>query len=173
MRMLYLRLTLILMVIVVCYGSKVSVGFAQTPATTTDLPRSQTKAVSVPQPKPTRQSLLQGFQTLYITSETRFFEAEVLQKELYQNKLWNQWSLTVVDDVLSADMVITIDRPALTFDYVFKLVDQKNQIVVCAGKKIAFDGVRAARGIADQVVKCIKESNRLIPQENQRDKNNK
>jgi hypothetical protein len=70
-------------------------------------------------------------------------------------------------------MVITIDRPALTFDYVFKLVDQKNQIVVCAGKKVAFDGVRAARGIADQVVKCIKESNRLIPQENQRDKNNK
>jgi hypothetical protein len=196
--MFYLRLALILMLVVVTPWQPVIVGNVHSYANTNILtnrydlsltvltptaaiissagqdpnqPRQQTKASNVPQAKLTRQGLLREFQTLYITSETQFFEAEVLQKELYQNKLWNQWNLTVVDDPLAADMVITVDRPALTFDYVFKVVDQKNQIVVCAGKKVAFDGVRAARGIAEQLIKCIKESNRAT--ENQSDKTDK
>jgi hypothetical protein len=103
-----------------------------------------------------RLEILNRFQSVYIETRTKYFQPEALQRELYKQRAINAWGIVIVDDPDVADLRIVVDRPALTFDYTFKIVDQRSRIVLGAGKIIAIDGIRAAPGLAAQIVTRIK-----------------
>lgn len=104
-----------------------------------------------------REEILKTFHSIFIVSRTSFASLQVIQKEVYKKKEMVEWGMVFVEQGDKADAVLTIDRPlALGFDYTFSLVDQKTGVVLCSGKTIAIDGIRASSAIADQIVKCMK-----------------
>ncbi len=104
--------------------------------------------------------------TIYIHSRNPLIPAQPVQKNLLDSPDFQAWGFVILDAPKDADLVIELDRPALTWDFTFQITDVKTKAVLGSGKVIAWDGVRAAPSLADEIVKRIKVLRPVSPQQN-------
>ncbi len=99
---------------------------------------------------------IREIKTVYVRTNTSYFEPVQLQNELRKRPEFAAWQLLLVDDVKVADAVIEVDRPLFTFTFTFTLTDKKTSVLLASGKITAWDGNAAAPGLAKEIVKQVK-----------------
>lgn len=107
------------------------------------------------------KALLRRARTVYIDSNTSFFEPVQLQNALSKRAEFDEWQMAVVDgwDKRNvADMLIEVDRPLFTYTFTYKITDRSTGIVLATGKVTAFDGNAAAPDLARKIVEEIKKA---------------
>ncbi|HEY0547690.1 MAG TPA: trypsin-like peptidase domain-containing protein [Pyrinomonadaceae bacterium] len=126
-------------------------------------------ALSLPQPvrppnsaaiaKADPAEMLRTAQTIFITSNTSYFESVQLQNALSKRTEFTAWKLLVVDGWEAgklADILIEVDRPIFTYTLTYKIKDQKTSVILATGKVTAFDGNLAAPELAREIIKRLK-----------------
>jgi len=98
------------------------------------------------------QELLRAARTLCISTKTMYFTPARLERELAQQKDFSGLGLIVVKDPRVADLLISIDRPSLTYTFTYSVTDSRTSIVLESDKVTAIDGNAAAGKIAKQLV---------------------
>ncbi len=106
--------------------------------------------------------LLRSFRTVYIDSDTIYMKAGVMQKALERRPEFSAWGLASTSDPQAADVTLEITRPLLTFDWKYKMVHRNTGVVLGSGKVVAWEGKKAARRLAAEIVKQIRTA-RLPP----------
>jgi hypothetical protein len=96
--------------------------------------------------------LLRTAKTLTVKSRTSFFTPDALERELAKKPELSAWGIKIVRDNRLADIIVTVDRPLFTYDFTYTATDTRTSIVLASGKVISIDGVRAAPGIAKNLV---------------------
>lgn len=107
------------------------------------------------------RALLGSAQTVFIDSNTSYFEAVQLQDALRQRPEFEAWEMAIIDgwDKRSvADIVVEVDRPLFTFIFTYKITDRNNGILLASGKVTAFDGNAAAPLLAGRIIEDIKSA---------------
>jgi basic membrane lipoprotein Med (substrate-binding protein (PBP1-ABC) superfamily) len=107
------------------------------------------------------KALLSRARTVYIDSDTSFFEPVQLQNALSKRAEFDEWQMAVVDgwDKRNVvDMLIEVDRPLFTYSFTYKITDRSTGIVLATGKVTAFDGNAAAPELARKIVEEIKKA---------------
>ena len=94
--------------------------------------------------------------TIRLDSRTKLIPTEPVEKKLLENSDFAALGLVIVKDDYSSDLTISLDRPVLTWDFTYTMTDRRTQAVLGSGKIIAWDGVRAAAGLAEEIVKRLK-----------------
>lgn len=106
------------------------------------------------------RALLSAARTVYVRSDTTYFDSVQLQNELTKNKDFQELDLAILDwpkgDV--ADIIIEVDRPLFTFTFTFKITERANGILLSSGKVTAFDGNIAAPMLRSRIIKDIKQA---------------
>lgn len=105
------------------------------------------------------KALLSRARTIYITSDTSFFDSVQLQNALRKREEFETWQLALLDgwgkhDI--ADVVIEVDRPLFTYDFIYKITNRGNGMVLAMGKVTAFDGNIAAPMLAKRIIQDMK-----------------
>jgi len=107
------------------------------------------------------QDLLSGSRTLYINSDTDFFEEAQLQNELRKRTEFKDWQLSILDGWNNrevAELWVEIDRPLFTYTFTYEVIHRRTGIVVSTGKVTAFDGNLAAPKLAERIIQDIKKA---------------
>lgn len=107
------------------------------------------------------KALLSRARTLYIDSDTSFFEAVQLQNALRQRDEIDTWQMAMVDgwDKRNiADVIIAIDRPLFTYTFTYKITHRGTGIILATGHVTAFDGNGAAPRLAERIVEEIRNA---------------
>jgi hypothetical protein len=107
------------------------------------------------------RSLLSRAQTVFVESNTSYFEAIQLQNALRKRSEFEAWEMAIIDgwDKRSiADIIVEVDRPLFTFTFTYKITDRSNGILLTSGKVSAFDGDAAAPLLAERIVEDIKKA---------------
>ncbi|HET8923681.1 MAG TPA: S1C family serine protease [Candidatus Acidoferrum sp.] len=84
------------------------------------------------------------------------FPSEPLEKKLLENKDFQAMGLVLLKDP-GADLMITLERPTMSWDCTYRMTYIETGMIVGAGKSIAWDCIRAAPDIAGQIVKQLKQ----------------
>jgi len=85
----------------------------------------------------------------------QFIPSEPIEKSLMQTGSFKTWGFVIVKDQKNADLIIRLDHPIIGWDYTFTIVDRRTRAVIGSGKVIAWDGIRAAPGLAADIVSRI------------------
>jgi len=107
------------------------------------------------------QDLFSGSQTLYINSDTDFFEEVQLQNELRKRTEFKDWQLSILDGWNNRDIAelwVEIDRPLFTYIFTYEVIHRRTGIVLSTGKVTAFDGNLAAPKLAERIIQDIKKA---------------
>ena len=107
------------------------------------------------------RALLSRAQTIYVTSNTEYFEPIQLQNALRKRSEFDAWELAIIDGWEKrniADIIVEVDRPLFTFTFTYKITDRSNGILLTTGKIAAFDGDAAAPLLAERIVKDIQKA---------------
>ncbi len=108
-------------------------------------------------------SVLRTCKTIFVESHTIYLKGNLLQDALYTRPEIRDWGIRVVDDRASADVYIDVTRPFLTFDWEFKVIDNRTGAVLGTGKAVAWDGHIAAPQLAIEIVKIFRGARPLPP----------
>ncbi len=109
------------------------------------------------------QEILRAAKTICISTRTMYFTPARLERELVQQKDFENLGLLLVKDPRVADLLINIDRPSLTYTFTYSVVDSKTSLVLDSGKVTAIDGNAAAEKIAKQLVSNWAKIRRVAP----------
>jgi hypothetical protein len=107
------------------------------------------------------RTLLSNARTLFISSDTKFFEEVELQHALQKREEIRSWHIGIIDGWANrgnADIFIEIDRPLFTYTFTYEILDQKTGLVLGTGKVTAFDGNEAAPLLAEKIIAEIKKA---------------
>ena len=107
------------------------------------------------------RTLLSNARTLFISSDTKFFEEVQLQNALGKREEIRAWQIGIIDggaNQSKADIFIEIDRPLFTYTFTYEMLDQKTGLVLATGKVSAFDGNAAAPMLAEKIIEEIKKA---------------
>src|SRR5687768_17912182 len=107
------------------------------------------------------RTLLSNARTLFISSDTKFFEEVQLQSALGKREEMRTWQLGIIDgwgNREKADIFIEIDRPLFTYTFTYEMLDQKTGLVLATGKVTAIDGDAAAPMLAEKIIEEIKKA---------------
>lgn len=107
------------------------------------------------------RSLLSNARTLFISSDTKFFEEVQLQNALGKREEMRAWQMGIIDGGANqnkADIFIEIDRPLFTYTFTYEMLDQKTGLVLGTGKVTAIDGNAAAPMLAEKIIEEIKKA---------------
>jgi hypothetical protein len=107
------------------------------------------------------RTLLSRARTLFIDSDTSFFESVQLQNALRSRTETVAWQLAIVDawDKRNvADVLVSIDRPLFTYTFTYKVTHRATGIILASGKVTAFDGNDAAPKLAEKIVEEIRNA---------------
>ena len=107
------------------------------------------------------QALLAGAKTIYVSSNTSYFESVQLQNALRKRAEFDVWEMAILDgwknrDV--ADITIEVDRPIFTFTFTYTVTDRGTGMVLSSGKITAFDGNAAAPRLAERIMEDIRKA---------------
>ncbi len=106
--------------------------------------------------KPSRPvDVLLASKTIYIASETDFFQPQHLVNALKKRAEMEQWGLVFVDDQRVADLVLTLDHVPLTWKFTFSLAHQRTGLIVATGNVIIWDGNLGAGKMASRVIEKL------------------
>ena len=101
--------------------------------------------------------------TLRVYSSTDFYDSSQLEAALMSKQEFKDLKLLLIDGTPAGDLVIEISRPMFTFDFTYKITDNRTKVIVAAGKVGAWDSVTATPELANQIVKKLKAA-RETPQ---------
>jgi hypothetical protein len=121
--------------------------------------RAAEKSARIASKSPT--ALLSAAQTVYVRSDTSYFDSTQLQNELRKSRDFEMWNLVIIDDWNKrdvADIIIEVDRPLFTFTFTYKITDRTNGILLSSGKVTAFDGNIAAPMLSSRIIKDIRKA---------------
>lgn len=107
------------------------------------------------------KTLLSRARTVFVSSDTDFFEPVQLQNALRNRAEFDSWQMAVVDGWSNrdiADVLIEIDRPLFTYTFTYQITDRSTGIVLTTGKVTAFDGNTAAPKLAGKIIEEIKKA---------------
>lgn len=107
------------------------------------------------------RTLLSRARTIYIYSDTSFFEEVQLQNALRKRDEMDLWQMAIVDgyDKRSvADIWIEVDRPLFTYDFTYQVIHRSTGVVLATGKVTAFDGNAAAPKLAQRIIEDIRQA---------------
>ena len=107
------------------------------------------------------RALLSRAQTVFVDSNTSYFESVQLQNALRKRSEFEAWEMAIIDgwDKRSiADIIVEVDRPIFTFTFTYKITDRSNGILLTSGKITAFDGDAAAPLLAERIIDDIKKA---------------
>lgn len=105
-------------------------------------------------------AMLRRARTVFVSSDTEFFEPVQLQNALRKRGEFDSWQMAIVDGSSSrdsSDVHIEIDRPLFTYTFTYQLTDRSTGIVLATGKVTAFDGNAAAPKLAGKIIEEIKK----------------
>jgi hypothetical protein len=132
------------------------------------LPRSTlamppaSRAAEIERSKPTDSvNALRTCKTMFVESHTIYMKGNLLQDALYTRPEVRDWGIRIVDDRQGADMYIDVTRPFLTYDWVYRMIDNRSGTVLGTGQVTAWDGRIAAPQLAAEIVKVIRASRPL------------
>jgi hypothetical protein len=100
--------------------------------------------------------ILRSARSIFVESHTIWMKGNLLQDALYVRPEMREWGIRIVDDRSEADIYIDVTRPFLTYDWIFKMIDQKTGAVLATGKVTAIDGPAAAQRLAIDIVNQIR-----------------
>ena len=108
-------------------------------------------------------ALLGQARTIYINSDTSFFEEAQLQNALRKRTEFKDWQLTLIDGwdnshTKTADLWIEVDRPLFTYTFTYQILHRRTGMVLATGKVTAFDGNIAAPKLAARIIEDIKQA---------------
>ncbi|HEX8560583.1 MAG TPA: hypothetical protein VF668_20980 [Pyrinomonadaceae bacterium] len=121
------------------------------------------------------RALLGRARTLYVESDTSYFEPVQLQNALRKREELEAWRLVILDGHDKrgvADLIVAVDRPLFTFNFTYKVTDRATGVLLAAGKVTAVDGGAAAPKLAGRVVGEISKARGGPPAEGAKDKKN-
>jgi 23S rRNA pseudoU1915 N3-methylase RlmH len=107
------------------------------------------------------KALLSRTRTVYIESNTSFFESVQLQNALGKREEMNSWQMAIVDGGEKsnvADVLIEVDRPLFTYTFTYKITHRSTGVILATGKVTAFDSNAAAPKLADKIVEDIRRA---------------
>ncbi|HKQ51913.1 MAG TPA: hypothetical protein VJT74_06055 [Pyrinomonadaceae bacterium] len=107
------------------------------------------------------RALLSRARTVFVESETSYFEPVQLQNALRKRSEFEAWEMAIIDGWDKrqvADIVIEVDRPLFTFTFTYKITDRANGILLTSGKLDAFDGNAAAPLLAERIIEDMKKA---------------
>ena len=107
------------------------------------------------------RSLLGSARTIFVSSNTSYFEPVQLQNALRKRSEFEAWEMAIIDgwDKRSiADVIIEVDRPIFTFIFTYQVTDRSTGMVLASGKVTAFDGNTAAPLLAERIIEDIKKT---------------
>jgi hypothetical protein len=107
------------------------------------------------------RALLTRARTVYVESDTSFFEPVQLQNALRKRDEIDAWQLAIVDgwDKRSvADIIIEVDRPLFTYTFTYKITHRSTGVLLATGKVTAFDSNGAAPKLAGRIVEEIQKA---------------
>jgi hypothetical protein len=129
-------------------------GKAAAPKIAADIVRKIKAARPMPlEADPTQ--LLQTFRTLFIHSDTIYLKAEEMQQCVDRRPEFSAWGLSAVKTQETADVVIEVTRPFLTFDWKYNIIHRKTAVGLGSGKVVAWDGKTAAPQLTAEIIKQI------------------
>lgn len=99
--------------------------------------------------------------TIYVESDTSYFEPVQLQNALRKKDEFEAWQLAIVDGYDKrnvSDLLIEIDRPLFTYTFTYKITDRSTGIILATGKTTAFDGNAAAPKLAGRIIEEIRKA---------------
>ena len=99
---------------------------------------------------------LRSVRSIFVESHTIWMKGNLLQDALYVRPEMREWGIRIVDDRNEADVYIDVTRPFLTYDWIFKMIDQKTGVVLATDKVTAIDGPAAAQRLAIDIVNQIR-----------------
>ena len=107
--------------------------------------------------------LLGQGRTIYINSDTSFFEEAQLQNALRKRSEFKDWQLTMIDGwdnstTKTADLRIEVDRPLFTYTFTYQIIHQRTRMVLATGKVTALDGNMAAPKLAARIIEDIRQA---------------
>jgi hypothetical protein len=130
----------------------------QPAAVASELPQAGQPTAAFPEPAtaagPKQEApaeILRSSRRIYIAG-TGAFPPEPLEKKLFEQPEFANGEYIIVDGAGTADLVIELGRKGWTWDFTYRLTDPRTGVVLASGKVIAWDGVRAAPGIAKQIM---------------------
>lgn len=108
-------------------------------------------------------ALLSQGRTIYINSDTSFFEEVQLQNALRKRTEFKDWQLAIIEGwdnrtSMTADLWIEIDRPLFTYTFTYQIIHRRSGMVLGTGKVTAFDGNIAAPKLAAKIIEDIKKA---------------
>lgn len=99
------------------------------------------------------------------------FPSEPLEKKLLENPKFREMGFELQVSQGGADLLIQLDRPTLSWDCTYRITNLRNGAIVGAGKTIAWDCIRAAPGVAQQIVADLQKlRSRTQPPEHKTEK---
>jgi hypothetical protein len=107
------------------------------------------------------QALLSRAQTVYVESNTSYFEAIQLQNALRKRSEFDVWEMAIIDGWEQrklADIIIEVDRPLFTFTFTYKITNRSNGILLSTGKITAVDSNAAAPLLTARIIEDIKKA---------------
>ncbi len=107
------------------------------------------------------RALLAHARTMFVSSNTSYFEPVQLQNALRKRSEFEVWEMAIIDGwdkCKFADIFVEIDRPLFTFYFTYKITDRITGILLTTGKITAFDGNAAAPQLAKRIVEDIKKA---------------
>jgi hypothetical protein len=110
------------------------------------------------------RALLSKARTLFISSDTKFFEEVQLQNALRKREEMTAWQIGIVDgwaNRTNAELFIEIDRPLFTYTFTYEILDQKTGLILATGKVTAFDSNAAAPMLAEKIIEEIRKAKGL------------
>jgi hypothetical protein len=107
------------------------------------------------------KTLLSNARTVFITSNTDYFEPVQLQNALLKQPAFESWQMAIIDSWTQreiANIIIEIDRPIFTFTFTYQITHRGTGVVLATGKVNAFDSNAAAPELAKRIVEEIKKA---------------
>jgi len=107
------------------------------------------------------RALLSSAQTVFVESNTSYFESVQLQNALRKRSEFEAWEMAIIDGWDKrqvADIIVEVDRPIFTFTFTYKITDRSNGILLTSGKITAMDGNAAAPLLAERIVEDMKKA---------------
>jgi hypothetical protein len=100
------------------------------------------------------QLKLRTFHTIFVHSDTVYLKTEDLRNTVMNRVEMHGWKIDVAGKGI-ADVLVEVTRPFLTFDWKYRITDRATGEELGAGQIVAWDGRRAAEGIAADLVGII------------------
>ncbi len=108
------------------------------------------------------QNVLSGFRTMYVESHTIYLKTELIQAALSAQPALALWGVELVPE-RNADVVVTIHRPFMSFDWEFKMRHPAGGQDLGSGSIVAWDGPTAAPLLASMIITQIGGARTMVP----------